>query len=99
MAGTDYVHGEMDITEQSRTWNGFMTATVWGSFIIALVVGYATLTLALGMHWMVALGLLVVGGLIGGAAMGMGGAWFATVLGLAAIALVVQVMISLFSLL
>lgn len=97
MAGSDYVHGEMEIEEQTRTWKGFITATVWSSFLIVLIVGYATLTVALGLHWMVALGLCVVGGVIGGLLLNMGGAWIATVIGLAAFAVILQIIITLFS--
>ena len=97
MADTNYVHGEMEIAEQERTWQGFMTATLWGSFIITLVVAYATFALALGLHWMVALGLCVLIGVGGGLAMGIGGTWIATVLGLTALAVIVQIIIAVFS--
>ena len=30
MAGSDYTHGEMDIQEQARTWDGFVNFTLWG---------------------------------------------------------------------
>ena len=81
MAGSDYVRGEMDVSEQTRTWEGFMTFTLWGSGLILLIIGYATFTLALGMNWVVALGLCLLLGIGGGMLVGMGGAWFATVLG------------------
>jgi len=96
MAGSDYTHGEMDIAEQNRTWDGFIKGTLWSSFIIGLLVAYSTLTVALGMHWAVALGLCVIGGIVGGMALGMGSAWMATVVLLAALAVIVQVMIILF---
>ncbi|MEO1476803.1 MAG: aa3-type cytochrome c oxidase subunit IV [Pseudomonadota bacterium] len=99
MAGSDYVHGEMDIAEQQRTFDGFMTATLWGSAIIVLVVGYATLTVATGMHWMVALALMAGTGIAAGAFLGMGVAWIAAVIGMTALAVIVQVFIGLFSLL
>lgn len=99
MADTDYVHGEMNIAEQERTFEGFLTGTVWGSGLIILIVGYATLTLSTGMHWVVALALMAGLGIAGGAFMGMGIAWIATVIGLTALAVVVQVLIGVFSLL
>ncbi|MEO0882301.1 MAG: aa3-type cytochrome c oxidase subunit IV [Pseudomonadota bacterium] len=99
MADTDYVHGEMDIAEQEQTFEGFLTGTVWGSGLIILIVGYATLTLSTGMHWVVALALMAGLGIAGGAFMGMGIAWIATVIGLTALAVVVQVLIGVFSLL
>ena len=96
MASSEYTRGEMDIAEQTRTWEGFLTATLWSSFIIALLVGYSTLTVALGMHWVVALGICAIGGVVGGLLMGMGSAWLATVVMLSALAVIVQVMIMLF---
>lgn len=96
MAGSDYTHGEMNIAEQTRTWEGFLTATLWSCFIIALLVGYSTLTVALGMNWAVALGICAIGGIVGGLLMGMGSAWMATVVILTALAVIVQVLIMLF---
>lgn len=93
MAGSDYTHGEMEISEQVRTWGGFVKFTLWGSGLILLVVAYASFTVAMGMNWMVALGLCAIGGLVGGALMGMGGAWTATVIGLTALAILVQLII------
>ena len=91
----DYVRGEMDINDQSSTWQGFMTATQWGTFALVLIVGYAILVLSAGMNWMVAMGLLAVGGIVGGMAMGMGAAWTATVIGLVILGVAVQVIIGL----
>ncbi|MEM6410443.1 MAG: aa3-type cytochrome c oxidase subunit IV [Pseudomonadota bacterium] len=98
MAETDYTHGKMDIAEQERTFEGFLTGTVWGSGIIILVLGYATLTVATGMHWMVALGLMAGLGIGGGFFMGLGISWFAAVIGMTALAVVVQIIIGLFGL-
>lgn len=96
MAGSDYIHGEMEISEQTRTWEGFIKGTLWGSFIIILLVAYSTLTVALGMNWAVALGICAVMGIVGGTLMDMGSAWIATVVILAALAVVVQICIMLF---
>ena len=96
MAGSEYTHGEMDIAEQTRTWQGFITGTVWMSFIIVLLVTYSTLTVALGMNWLVALGLCAVTGIVGGLLLGLGSAWIATVVILSALAVIVQICIMLF---
>lgn len=96
MAGSDYTRGSMDIAEQNRTWEGFINFTLWGSGLIMLIVGYATFTVALGMHWIVALVISAVVGVAGGSFMKMGGAWIATVVGLCGIAVVVQLLIMLF---
>lgn len=98
MAGAEYTKGEMDIAEQERTFDGFMTASLWGGLIIALILCHATFTLAMHMHWMVSLALCLIGGVGAGMVMGMGGAWLATVAGLTVLAVVVQVIIGIFSL-
>ncbi len=95
MATADYHHGEMDISAQTATWKGFMTATQWGAFLTVLIVGYLTFTLATGLNWLVALVLCAGFGIVGGVAMGMGGAWIATIIGFAALAVFVQIVISL----
>ncbi len=89
----DYVRGEMNITDQEATWSGFMKVTQWSSLIIVLTLAYAIFTLTMGMHWMVALGLLAVAGIVGGLLMGMGSAWIGTVIGLAVFGVVLQIII------
>lgn len=93
MASADYTRGKMDISEQSRTWSGFLTGTVWGTGLLLIIVAYLTFTLTLGMHWMVALVLCAGAGIVGGLLLGMGGTWLVTVVGLAALAVFVQVII------
>lgn len=89
----EYVRGEMDISTQEATWSGFMKVSLWTSFILVLVLGYAIFTITMGMHWMVALALFTGVGIIGGLLMGMGGAWTGTVIGLAVLGVVLQVII------
>lgn len=89
----DYVRGEMNIADQEATWSGFMKVTLWASFIIALMLAYAIFTITMSMPWAVALGLLVIVGIAGGLFMGMGGAWIGTVVGLAVLAVFLQIII------
>lgn len=89
----DYVRGEMDISTQESTWTGFMKVTQWTSFILVLVLAYATFTITMGMHWVVALGLLAIVGIGGGLFMGMGSAWIGTVVGLSVFAVILQMII------
>jgi hypothetical protein len=96
MATEDYTHGEMDIHGQSATWDGFLQFSTWGGLITILTVGYATLALAMGMNWMIALGLMAALGVGAGLFLKMGGRWMATVVGLFVIALIVQAFIALF---
>jgi hypothetical protein len=93
MATSDYTRGSMDIRDQESTWKGFITASVWGSGIIMAIVAYATLTLALGMNWIVALVLCAGAALLGGLLMGLGGTWMITVISLTAAAIFIQIVI------
>lgn len=96
MAGSDYTHGEMEISEQVRTWDGFVNFTLWGSGLIMLILAYASFTVAMGMNWIVALVLCAGAGLVGGFLMRMGDAWTAVVIGLTGLAVLIQILISLF---
>jgi Bacterial aa3 type cytochrome c oxidase subunit IV len=97
MATHEYHHGEMDITDQKSTWDGFITGSVWGGLMIILMVGHATLSLAIGLNWAVSLGLMTIVGVAAGLLMNMGGRWMATVVVLFILALIVQGLIWLFS--
>ena len=96
MAASDYNRGEMDITDQQETWDGFIIGSIWGSLLIILSVGYATLAVAIGLHWMVSLGLMTIVGIAAGLLMNLGGRWMATVVLLVLLALFIQFMIWLF---
>ena len=98
MAASEYHRGDMDISAQKATWDGFMVGSIWGSLLIILTVGYATLAVAIGMNWMIALGLMTVFGIVSGLVMNLGGRWMATVVPMVVLALVVQLFIALFGL-
>ena len=98
MAASEYHRGDMDISAQKATWDGFMVGSIWGSLLIILTVGYATLAVAIGMNWMIALGLMTVFGIVSGLVMNLGGRWMATVVLVVVLALVVQLFIALFGL-
>jgi len=96
MATHEYHHGEMDIQDQKATWNGFITGSVWGGLITILIVGHATLALAIGMNWAISLGLMAITGFAAGMFLNLGGRWMATVVVMIVLALIVQAMIWLF---
>lgn len=98
MADTDYIRGDMDIASQKATWDGFMKASLWGGFITVLIVAYLTFAIAIGMNWVVSLVIVAGIGLVGGLAMGMGGAWIAAIIGLTALAVIIQIIITVFGL-
>ncbi|MGC6499188.1 MAG: aa3-type cytochrome c oxidase subunit IV [Henriciella sp.] len=99
MATSDYTHGEMNVDAQQSMYDSFMRAGAWGAIITLIGLAYATFTLSMGMNWLVALVLSAGGGIAIGLGLGFGGAWIATMIGLAALAVVIQVLITLFSLL
>ena len=78
MAASEYHHGEMDIHDQQATWDGFIKGTTWGSLILALMLGHAVMTIALGLHWAVSLGLMALVGIGSGIVLNLGGRWYAT---------------------
>lgn len=98
MATSDYTHGEMNIDTQTKGFSSFMKAGAWGAILMLLSVGYATLALSVGLHWLVALTLMAGAGIAIGLFMGFGGAWVATIIGLSALAFFVQVLVFLFKL-
>ncbi|MBU2607468.1 MAG: aa3-type cytochrome c oxidase subunit IV [Alphaproteobacteria bacterium] len=96
MATSEYHHGEMDIKAQEDTWRGFITGSTWGGLLTVLSIGYAVLAIAIGMNWMISLGLMTVLGFAAGLFLNMGGRWMATMVLLVILALIVQAFIWLF---
>ncbi|WP_084399377.1 aa3-type cytochrome c oxidase subunit IV [Henriciella aquimarina] len=97
MASSEYTHGEMKIDSQSKMYGGFMKAGTWGALILLITVGYMTFTLAVGLNWLASLILCAGAGIAIGAFMGFGGAWIATVIALSGLAIFIQILILLFS--
>ena len=98
MATSEYDHGDMDIEAQESTWHGFIEGSTWGGLMIVLSVGYAVLAVAIGMNWMISLGIMAVVGLAAGLFLNLGGRWMATHVLLIILALVIQGFIALFGL-
>lgn len=96
MAESNYTHGDMNVSAQSGMYSAFMKASAWGSLILLISVGYMVFTLSIGMNWLVSLVLCAGAGIAIGAFMGMGGAWIATVIAMAGLALFIQLLITLF---
>lgn len=89
-AASDYTRGEMEIGEQQSTWDGFMAWLIWGSIFIIISVGYATFTLGIGMPWIPALGICAFVGVAAGLFMGLGGAYYGTLIGFGALAVFIR---------
>ena len=97
MATGDYTHGEMNVEAQEAMYDGTMRAGMWGALIILLGLAYSVFVLSIGMNWMVALGVCVAGALAIGFGMGLGAAWVVTVIGLAGLAVFIQILVILAS--
>ena len=97
MAAGDYTHGEMNVDAQKSMFEGTMKAGAWGAIITLLMLAYATFTLSMGMPWLVALVICAGAGVAIGLGMGFGGAWVATVVALSMLALFIQLLIVVFS--
>lgn len=97
MAESNYTHGEMNVDAQRNMYGSFMRAGAWGSVILLIALAYMTFTLSIGMNWLVALILSAGAGIAIGMFMGFGGAWIATIVALAGLALFIQLLITLFS--
>jgi hypothetical protein len=89
----------MDMASRRGMWGGFGHFTTWGCMLVILVIGYAVFTLTMGVPWIGALIGFAAFGILAGLVMGMGGAWVATVIGLSVLAVFIQVLIWLGSLL
>jgi len=79
---SDYTRGEMEISDQSNTFSGFIQTTIWSCGYIGIGVLLMTLIFAVGMNWMVALGISFALGILTGLALGMKTAWYATLIGM-----------------
>ncbi|MGB3624541.1 MAG: aa3-type cytochrome c oxidase subunit IV [Henriciella sp.] len=97
MAESNYTHGDMNVDAQRSMYSTFMRAGAWGSVILLVAVAYMTFTLSIGLNWLVALILSAGAGIAIGLFMGFGGAWIATIIALAGLALFIQLLIALFS--
>lgn len=78
MAG-DYVRGEMEISAQKGTFDGFIAVSVWGSLITGLCILYLTMVFAVGQDWMGWLIGTAVLGVVSGLVLKMKTAWYMTV--------------------
>tara|TARA_R110002072_G_scaffold19558_5_gene72501 strand:+ start:886 stop:1188 length:303 start_codon:yes stop_codon:yes gene_type:complete len=78
---SDYTRGEMEITDQSQTFSGFIRTSIWFGGHTALGVLLLTLIFAVGMGWMVALMITFVAGVVMGLALQMKMAWYLFLVG------------------
>lgn len=75
----DYTRGEMNISGQQGTFNGFIAVTLWGSLLLAITLFYLTLVFAVGADWMGSLIGVAIVGVVLGFVTGMKTGWYITV--------------------
>ena len=80
---SDYKIGSMAVEAQKGTFGGFMSMTVYGSCLIAVLLMYPILVFCTALAWVPSLVLTVVFGIVLGVALRLKGGWFASVIGLA----------------
>jgi Bacterial aa3 type cytochrome c oxidase subunit IV len=77
-ADSDYVHGTMDISAQSGTYQAFLVASQWGCVLIAAMVACMSLIWGADVNWLQAVlgcGALAI---VAGLGMKMGGGFTIT---------------------
>lgn len=75
---TDYVHGQMNVSEQSSMYQSFLVASQWGAVLISAMVACMALIWGAHVEWLPAVlgcGALAIGAGVG---MNMGGAFTLT---------------------
>ncbi len=92
----DYARGEMDTSEHSRTFSGFIDRSIFSSLLLGVTIFFLALVFAASLDWIGALIICALVGVLGGFALKRGAAYYSTLafLGVltAVIALVVNAM-------
>ncbi len=96
MAGShsDYKHGDMEITAQEGTFDGFMAGTMYGGAAIIVGLLFPILVFGAGLSWLPSLIASVVVGVLIGIGLKLKGAWYASLIG---IGLVTGIICAIFS--
>jgi len=78
---SDYVHGQMEVSDHKETFGGFMNWTIYGGGIVALLVIYPTLIFGVNLGWPAALLTTVIIGVFMGIGLKLKGFWYAGLIG------------------
>ena len=93
----DYTRGEMNITSQKNTFDGFITGTLWVSLLMTVTLLYLTLVFAVGTDWMGSLFGGAIVGVVLGLITSMKTSWYVTIGGLFAFGLACGLLAQLFN--
>lgn len=84
----DYARGEMDTSEHSRTFSGFIDMSIFSSLVLGVTILYLSLVFAASVNWMGALILCAIAGGAGGFALKRGAAYYGTLVFLGVITVI-----------
>lgn len=84
----DYKHGEMDISEQSSTFSGFINWSIWLGLLTIVGLLPPILIWGIGYPWLNSIFAGIFVGAVLGALLRMKAAWYVTLVGIAVIAVI-----------
>ena len=90
----DYARGEMDTSEHSRTFSGFIDMSIFSSLVLGVTILFLSLVFAASMGWIGALILCAIAGGLGGFALKRGAAYYATMVFLGAVTVLTALIIN-----
>lgn len=97
-AHSDYKRGDMEVTAQRGTFDGFMGFTVYGGAAIVLALIFAVLTVGgVSLSWFPALVITFLIGVIAGVALKLNATWYASITVLAVITGIICAIAGLFA--
>lgn len=82
---SEYTHGTMPVSAQEGTFKGFMAVTMYGGAFTVVSLLFPTLVFGANLGWLPALITSLVVGIVIGMALKLKGAWYASIIGLAAV--------------
>ena len=89
----DYARGEMDTSEHSRTFSGFIDMSIFSSLLLGVTILYLSLVFAASMGWTGALIICAIVGALGGFALKRGAAYYGTLVFLGVLTVVTGVVV------
>jgi len=89
MAQSDYTRGEMSVKEHTGTYGGFVQGSMWGGGLILVIVLMASLIFAAKFAFLPSLVGTFVVGVLFGLALKMSMRWYAVLVSLAILAVII----------
>lgn len=90
----EYARGEMDTSEHSRTFSGFIDMSIFSSLVLGVTILFLSLVFAASMGWIGALIICGLVGALGGVALKRGAAYYATLVFLGVVTVVTALVVN-----